>query len=290
MKVSPIIACSLLSFCTLLSGQNLSAAESGMNGKVEWNIRQNWQTSSTPVQMVHSLDGKHVYILDDKEEVAIYTTDGKLQGSVPVAKGVSQIDISPQGDILYLLNTEDKSFSAVSVAFVVDIDTTGAPFEGPVDAPVTMVIFTDFECPYCSQVVPLIKQVLKKNPESVKLVFKNMPLRFHKMAEPSARAALAAFEQGKFWEYHDLLFAEKKLSEDKLTEFAKKLKLDMGKFKKDMASDTIKTKVQKDIQDAQQIGVTGTPTIFINGRKTQKRSLDYFQSLIDEEIKKVGQN
>lgn len=115
-----------------------------------------------------------------------------------------------------------------------------------------------------------------------------MPLKFHKLAEPSARAALAAQEQGKFWEFHDRLFAEKKLSKGSITNIAKSLELDMVQFKKDMESATIKAKIQKDLQDAQKAGVTGTPTVFINGRKPMQRSLSGFQAVIDDEIKKLG--
>lgn len=113
-----------------------------------------------------------------------------------------------------------------------------------------------------------------------------MPLRFHKMAEPAARAALAAREQGKFWEFHDKLFATKKLSKTVIDQVATELQLDMDKFKKDMESAKIKAKIQKDMIDAQKAGVTGTPTAFINGRKPMQRSLEGFQAIIDEELAK----
>ena len=136
--------------------------------------------------------------------------------------------------------------------------------------------------------MPLIEQVLEKNPDTVKVVFKNMPLRFHKMAEPSARAALAAAEQGKFWEYHDKLFMEKKLTPDGIKKIAQDLGLDMTRFEQDMASPQIRAKVQKDMIDAQKAGVSGTPTIFINGRMPQQRSLAGFQAIINEELQKKG--
>ena len=115
-----------------------------------------------------------------------------------------------------------------------------------------------------------------------------MPLRNHKMAEPSARAALAANEQGKFWEYHDKLFAQKKLTQSSLTQIAKDLNLDISKFEKDMKSPEIRGKLQKDLVDAQKAGVSGTPTIYINGRVPKQRSLEGFQMMIDEELVKKG--
>jgi len=129
--------------------------------------------------------------------------------------------------------------------------------------------------------------VLKNNPETVKLVFKNMPLRFHNAADPAARAALAANKQGKFWEFHDKLFAAKKLSIDIIQEIAIELELDIPRFKKDMDSPEIKGKLKKDLADAQKAGVSGTPTIFINGRIPKQRSLQGFQILINDELKKL---
>lgn len=136
--------------------------------------------------------------------------------------------------------------------------------------------------------MPLLEQVLEKNPETVKIVFKNMPLKFHKTAEPAALAALAAHEQGKFWEFHDKLFAAKKLNLAVIQSIATELNLDMERYKKDMNSSKIRAKLQKDLADAQKAGVTGTPTVFINGRTPKQRSLQGFQVLIDDELKKAG--
>jgi protein-disulfide isomerase len=132
--------------------------------------------------------------------------------------------------------------------------------------------------------------VLEKNPQTVKLVFKNMPLKFHQMAMPAARAALAAQEQGKFWEFHDRLFAEKKLSKVSIARIAQELNLDNARFEKDMASPEIQARINKDLQDAQKAGVTGTPTAFINGRLLKQRSLEGFQAIIDDELRKRGEN
>jgi len=113
-----------------------------------------------------------------------------------------------------------------------------------------------------------------------------MPLRFHKFADPAARAALAAGEQGKFWEFHDELFATEKLSDQAIKDIAVKLGLDMARYEADMNSPAIKQKINKDLRDAQIAGVTGTPTIFINGQRLKNRSPQGFQSMIDEALKK----
>ncbi len=129
--------------------------------------------------------------------------------------------------------------------------------------------------------------MLEKNPETVKLVFKNMPLKFHKSADPAARAALAAKEQGKFWEFHDKLFTADNLNMDIIKKIAVELKLDMARFEKDMNSPRIRARLEKDLLDAQKAGVTGTPTVFINGRTPKRRSLTGFQLIINDELKKL---
>ena len=133
--------------------------------------------------------------------------------------------------------------------------------------------------------MPLLEQVLEHNPNTVKIVLKNMPLRFHKFADLAARAALAAGEQGKYWEFHDELFlVSPKLDQKSIYGIATKLGLDFDKFKNDLASQAIKQKIAKDLQDAQDSGVTGTPTIFVNGIKLKNRDLPSIQKLIDEEL------
>ncbi len=288
MKHLPIYAGCLLTLMFASNAPALAVPDSGQDNRIEWKLQQNWPTAGKTLDMVHSLDGKYVFILNDQKMVQVFTSQGQLQGSIPVAEGVTAIDIAPRGETLYLIDNNNQTFSSVGVSFVVDVDTSGSPFKGPVDAPVTMVLFTDFECPYCSKIEPLLAQLLAKNPQTVKLVFKNMPLNFHKMAMPSARAAFAAREQGKFWEFHDRLFAEPKLSKEVIDKIALDLKLDIPKFEKDMASPQVQASINKDLMDAEKAGVTGTPTVFINGRIPQQRSLEGFQAIIDDELSKAG--
>lgn len=288
MKKIHFLIGSFLSLFIVSSLQAATVEDRGQNDRIEWEKQVTWSTDGKALDMVHSLDGKYVFILTDQHHVAVYNNRGLLQGTIPVNDGVNHIDIAPQGEMLYLIDDNAKTFSAVSVSFVVDIDITGSPFEGPANAPVTVVVFTDFQCPYCSRLVPLVKKIHENNPDNVKIVLKNMPLRFHKMADPAAKAALAAFEQGKFWEFHDKLFAiNDKLSEAAIVQIAKDLGLDMKKFAADRVSPKIQLKIQKDMLDAQQAGVTGTPTVFINGRQLRQRSLEGFQAIIDEELNKV---
>jgi len=133
--------------------------------------------------------------------------------------------------------------------------------------------------------VPLLEQVLEQNPESVKIVFKNFPLNNHKEAGPAALAALAAGQQGKFWEYHDKLFAEKKIEKRDFDRIATELGLDLQRFKKDMKSPKLQRQLRADMAEARENGVSGTPTVFVNGRKLKQRSLQGFQKQIDAELR-----
>jgi protein-disulfide isomerase len=129
--------------------------------------------------------------------------------------------------------------------------------------------------------------VLEKNPDKVKLVFKNFPLRNHKFAMEAATAALAAEKQGKFWEFHDLLFKDyNRLNEQKVKEIAQQLKLDMEKFEKDRKDPGIRRLINRDLAEGNRAGVRGTPTTFINGRLLRNRSMAGFQELIEKALKK----
>ena len=131
--------------------------------------------------------------------------------------------------------------------------------------------------------------MLEQYPNDVKLVFKSFPLeRIHKYAMDAAIAAQAANKQGKFWEFHKELFKNyNKLSEEKINEIAKSVGLDMEQFKKDREDPVLAALVQRDLKEGVEDGVRGTPTIFINGRMLQQRSLPGFKQMIDEELAKT---
>lgn len=137
--------------------------------------------------------------------------------------------------------------------------------------------------------MPLLEQVLEKYPGKVKLVFKNFPLRNHAQAKPAAIAALAAGKQGKFWEYHDMIFENYKgLNNEAFEKFARDLGLDMKKFAGDRKSKDLADLVNADLQEGSRAGVRGTPSIFVNGRRLNQRSLEGFSAVIDRELGKKG--
>lgn len=133
--------------------------------------------------------------------------------------------------------------------------------------------------------MPIFEQVLDKYPDSVKVVFKHYPLSIHNQALPAALAAMAAAEQGKFWEYHDELFSnQNSLGSEKYLEIAKNLGLDLKKFSLDMMRPSLRQKIEGDVAEAQKLGVTGTPSLFVNGRKLKSRDFAAISKLIDEEL------
>jgi len=135
--------------------------------------------------------------------------------------------------------------------------------------------------------MPLLEQVLEKNAESVKIVFKHFPLRNHEFARPAAIAALAAEKQGKFWEFHDLLFKNyNRLNEQKVREIAQQLNLDMIKFDQDQKDPRIGAIIDRDVSEGNRVGVRGIPTVFINGRLLRNRNLGGFQAMIEKTLKK----
>jgi protein-disulfide isomerase len=171
-----------------------------------------------------------------------------------------------------------------------DIKLGDAPVKGPSAAKVTVVAFSDFQCPFCSRAVPVMKQIEDEYKGKVKIAFKQLPLPFHDKAHLAAEAALAANEQGKFWPYHDKLFANQQaLDRPSLEKYAEELGLNMGKFKAALDSGKFKAKVDADAKEGAAVGATGTPTFFINGTKVVgAQPFDAFKTVIDSELKAKG--
>ena len=162
-----------------------------------------------------------------------------------------------------------------------------SPTKGPANAPVTIVEFSEFQCPFCSRGANTVRDVLKEYEGKVRVVFRHKPLDFHKEAPLASEASMAANEQGKFWEYHDKLFANQKaLFRSDLDKYAQEVGLDLEKFKSALDSRKYKSVVQQDEAYGGKIGVGGTPTFFINGRKlVGAQPITEFKKVIDFELK-----
>jgi len=163
-----------------------------------------------------------------------------------------------------------------------------APVKGPKSAPVKIVEWSDFQCPFCGRAGPTLAQIEREYGEKVQIAFKHMPLSMHTKAPGAHAAAEAANRQGKFWEMHDKIFAnQRQLDDATYVKYAEELELDVPKFKADMKSAQVKQKIDADMAQASKLGVTGTPAFFVNGRfLSGAQPFDSFKRLIDQELAK----
>jgi protein-disulfide isomerase len=171
--------------------------------------------------------------------------------------------------------------------FRATIDLTGAPTRGTSDAKITVVEFSDFHCPFCKRVQPTLTQLLAKYPNELKLVYKHMPIdQLHPQARRAAEASWCAQQQGKFWEYHDLLYSGgPDGSEPTLSALAGRAGLDPSAYKQCMGSGKAAAVVQQQVDEGAKFGVSGTPGFFVNGRFLNGAvPLDAFVQVIDEEL------
>ncbi len=171
-------------------------------------------------------------------------------------------------EISKLMDQSPKAHRPKLLEAPVTIAVDGAPVKGPADARITLIEFSDFECPFCSAAEKQVDVVMAAYPKDVKLIYKQFPLSMHPHAEMAAEASLAAREQGKFWEMYDVLFKNfRTLSRTSIFAMAKGIGLDMDKFKSDLDSGKYKAVVDKDLADGEAAGVYGTPAFYINGKQ-----------------------
>jgi len=165
------------------------------------------------------------------------------------------------------------------------------PQKGPRSAPVTVVVFSDFQCPFCTRVEPTLTQLQKAYPDDVRVVWKNYPLAMHPQAMPAALAAEAAREQGKFWEMHDLMFQNQgQLAPAQYDAWAKQLGLDVKKFQAASASPATRARVEEDARMGARFASQGTPTLYVNCRQlVGAQPYEVFQKLVDEELGRVAE-
>ncbi|QTA89409.1 Thioredoxin-like fold-containing protein [Desulfonema magnum] len=165
-----------------------------------------------------------------------------------------------------------------------DIKNIAPPQKGPDTARITFVVFTDFKCVHCSDWAKTLDEIMKAFPNDVRLIFKNFPLRFSKDSELAAKAALAAREQGKFWEMHDLLFKNRDaLERENLITYARILGMNVSEFQKSLEKKALADIVQQERTEGERLGIEGAPTSFINGKRiTGAKPFSYVKKLIKD--------
>jgi protein-disulfide isomerase len=188
---------------------------------------------------------------------------------------------------LQRMESRNKPLDADKIA---KISSADAPSFGPADAKVTVVEFSDFECPYCSRAADVANKVKEKYGDKVRFVFRQFPLSFHQNAHVAAQASLAANAQGKFWAMHDKMFQNQKaLDRASLEGFAKEAGLDMASFKKALDDKTFAATVDAELKLGEEVAVDGTPTMFLNGARVgNPTDFDALSKQIDEALAKAG--
>ena len=193
-------------------------------------------------------------------------------------------------EISKLMDASPKAHRPKTLEDPVPIDVAGAPVKGPQDARITLVEFSDFECPYCSAAVVEVDRIMAAYPKDIKLIYKQFPLSTHPHAQMAAEASLAARDQGKFWEMYGVLFKNfRRLSRENILGFAKEIGLDMDKFRADLDSGKYQGVIEKDLKDGDTAGVYGTPSFYINGKQYNGEvSLASLKPILEAELKRGG--
>jgi protein-disulfide isomerase len=280
--MTPIKTGFLLALCLVMGAWT---AQAEVSSKLASEIK----LKNAPSQIEVSFSGQRIFVLDDTGNLLMYNMAGQLTDTLWVGKDVDQFKVSPRDDLVFLSSRSNKSVQILSLSFTKDINISGSPFQGPADAPVAIVVFSDFQCPYCARVGAIIDQVRKQYPKEVKSVFKHFPLPNHPYALPAAKASMAAHAQGKFWEFHDQLFENfSRLNEQKIEEIRAGLGLDKAKFDQVAAAPQTLQKIIADRQEGEAAEVRGTPTIFVNGRMVRPPSLEGIKEAVEEALKKSG--
>jgi protein-disulfide isomerase len=186
----------------------------------------------------------------------------------------------------YLTSLKSKYKTTVALRPpVIEVSGAGRPERGGANAKVTIIEWSDYECPFCKRAEATVEQVMTTYGDKVKLIYRDYPLPFHAHARPAAEAANCANAQGKFWEYNKKLFAAQDLSTEKLKSMADEVKLDRTKFDDCLTKTPYKAAIDKDIADGAAVGVNGTPAFFINGRMLSgAQPFEKFKEVIDDEL------
>jgi protein-disulfide isomerase len=200
-----------------------------------------------------------------------------------VSKMNEEFEILKKGLEKRGVSIEQMRAEALAETKVWDIPVGQSGVIGNPNAPITIVEFSDFQCPYCTRIAPYLDTLMRKNPDKLRLIYKNFPLSFHAQAPAAAAAAMAAQAQGKFWEFRYAVAPHfKTLNDSIFVAVAKQIGVkDLAKFKKDMVLDATKqARIDADLKLGQEVGVQGTPNFFVNGKRMDRFSPEVIEEMI----------
>lgn len=263
-------------------------------------LEESQRKNQTPEQMLNQLVNPEKQTVDDKEVAAFLGAKGMSLTDTPEDKKEQvrqflKIKKSYDERNAFVQRLKTKADIDIQVPLPtppkVTVDTTGYPTWGSANAEVTIVEFSDFECPFCSRAHEHFKRIKEEyGPEKIRVVFRDLPLETHPRAVPAALAAHCAEEQGKFWEFHDLLFANQtQLENENFFEYAKQLDLNTEKFTQCYESRKYDGRIKRSVREADLLQLDGVPTYVINGVILQgSASYERFKERIDLALKQQG--
>ena len=234
--------------------------------------------------------------VSDTEIEAFYTANqAQMQAPLEVMKPqiAGYLEQQQAGELTraFLQSLEDKyEVNRHLEPLRLTVDPEDSPSIGPADAPITIIEFSDFQCPYCTMAAETVREVRAKYGDKVRVVYRHFPLPMHRQAGKASEASECAHDQGKFWEYHDMLFADQRpWSQSDLLGYAKELKLDMAAFEPCLMGGAKAGVVEDDLADGRVVGMSGTPGFYINGIVLSgAQPLSAFDEVISSELRRLG--
>lgn len=256
---------------------------------IDWRMIKDVPLNDPPIDITTLQDGSFIFVLTANAILIYSRAEDKIINRIPVDKAYDKISYSKDRNEFILTSAMSKSLNIIKVYPLSEINIDGLPFLGPLNAPVTLVVFDDYQCSACAMLEKTLKEVLEMYPEEVKLVIKHFPGPKNSHSLIAAVAARSAQVQGKFWEFHRALFEKHaSLNDDTIQSIATQLALDMTKFNQDMKSQEITAIVNRDLWDGKQLSIKGTPTVFINGKHLESNGLDDVIDMIEADLNKQG--
>ena len=279
--------------------------DEGDNKPASSNKKKDFEASVLTAEDLSSVDAV-VALSGEALETALYILNSVPGGCVPCSEtgkslGQCMLDMPKLLDRTHCSNiptlvaraarlagagkSTDEIRDAVDLGIWYAIAPGDAPAKGRDDAPITIIEYSDFQCPYCKKALPTLSALADRYGDKLRVVFMNLPLPMHELAGPAAKAALAGHAQGKFWFFHDAIFTAPKLDEAELTRIATESGVDMAQWKQDRGGADVDRRVREDTARAGKLGITSTPTFFVNGYRV-KGALPppAFAKIIDAEL------
>lgn len=251
--------------------------------EVQWSRLGAIQLDDPPKDITLSRDGTTAYVLTEHGILLVSLQENKVSDKIPLTEQFDRILLSADEASVLLTKPQSREITMLQIMQVYDIPTGKSPIIGNPKAPVSVVAFLDFQCPYCARVYPTLQQLLAKYPKDVNLIIKHYPLPMHRFAEKAACAALAAEKQKKYEKMAEILFANfNQINDQTIPQYAQQAGLDMKKFDKDIADAEPAAVIAADKQLAQQMKVRAVPTLFVNGAAAKGRSIEALSQMVEQ--------